>query len=135
VRVQFLGPCPRRHLSLCPGPAEPLTIGWGSTRDRFATSLDAVTEAAPRPTTKRPARFSIRRVRDEPTTSAADIRNQLRVLELERLEAASAGLLELESYRRDLENEMAERRSAFVSAAVIEIARLRAELSAWEAAT
>jgi hypothetical protein len=67
--------------------------------------------------------------------SAADIRNQLRVLELERLEAASAGLLELESYRRDLENEMAERRSAFVSAAVIEIARLRAELSAWEAGT
>jgi hypothetical protein len=67
--------------------------------------------------------------------SAAEIRNQLRVLELERLEAASAGLLDFESYRRDLENEMAERRSAFVSAAVIEIARLRAELSAREAGT
>jgi hypothetical protein len=53
-------------------------------------------------------------------------------LELERLDAASAGLLEVESYRRDLEDELAERRSAFVSAAVIEIARLRAELSAWE---
>jgi hypothetical protein len=55
-------------------------------------------------------------------------------LELERLDAASAGLLEVESYRRDLEDELAERRSAFVSAAVIEIARLRAELSAWESA-
>jgi hypothetical protein len=67
--------------------------------------------------------------------SAADIRNQLRLLELEQLEAASAGLLEVESYKRDLEYEMAERRSAFVCAAVIEIARLRAELSAWQAAT
>jgi hypothetical protein len=66
--------------------------------------------------------------------SAADIRNQLRLLELERLEAASAGLLEIASYKRDLEDELAERRSAFVSAAVIEIARLRAQLSAWESA-
>jgi hypothetical protein len=73
-------------------------------------------------------------VKDEPETSAADIRNQLHLLELERLEAASAGLLEVESYKRDLEGELAERRSAFVSAAVIEIARLRAELSAWESA-
>jgi hypothetical protein len=63
--------------------------------------------------------------------SAADIRNQLRLLELERLEAASAGLLEVESYKRELEDEMAERRSAFAVAAVIEIAWLRAELSAW----
>jgi hypothetical protein len=55
-------------------------------------------------------------------------------LELERLEAASAGLLDFAIYRRDLEDEMAERRSAFVSAAVIEIARLRAELSAWQCA-
>jgi hypothetical protein len=66
--------------------------------------------------------------------SAAEIRKQLRLLELERLEAASAGLLEVESYKRDLEGEMAERRRAFVCAAVIEIARLRAELSAWRAA-
>lgn len=70
-------------------------------------------------------------MRDETETTAADIRMQLRILELERLEAASAGLLEVESYRRDLENEMAERRTAFVSAAVIEIALLRAELAAW----
>jgi hypothetical protein len=73
-------------------------------------------------------------VKDEPEASAADIRNHLRLLELERLDAASAGLLEVESYKRDLEDELAERRSAFVSAAVIEIARLRAELSGWESA-
>jgi hypothetical protein len=77
-------------------------------------------------------------VKEEPEIesemSAADIRNQLRLLELERLEAASAGLLEVESYKRELEDEMAERRSAFVSAAVIEIARLRAELSDWTSA-
>jgi hypothetical protein len=71
-------------------------------------------------------------VKDEREPSAADIRNQLRLLELERLEAASAGLLEFERYRRDLEAEMAERRRAFVIAAVIELARLRAELSVWE---
>jgi hypothetical protein len=73
-------------------------------------------------------------VRDEPELSAAEIRNQLRLLELERLEAASAGLLDIDSYKRDLEGEMAERWRAFVCAAVIEIARLRAELSAWQAA-
>jgi hypothetical protein len=55
-------------------------------------------------------------------------------LELERLEAESAGLLDFETYRRDLEDEVAERRSAFVSAAVIEIAWLRAELAAWQCA-
>ena len=43
------------------------------------------------------------------SVSAADIRNQLRLLELERLEAASTGLLAVESYKRDLEDEMAER--------------------------
>lgn len=100
----------------------------------MATTLAAEIEAAHRPTTKRPARCSIRGVKDEPEASAADIRNQLRLLELERLEAASTGLLAVESYKRDLEDEMAERRSAFVIAAVIEIARLRAELSAWESA-
>jgi hypothetical protein len=72
-------------------------------------------------------------VNNEPE-SAADIRNHLRLLELERLEAACEGLLEVESYKRDLECELAERLSAFVSAAVIEIARLRAELSAWGSA-
>lgn len=66
--------------------------------------------------------------------SAADIRNELRLLELERIEAASAGLLDVESYKRDLEAELAERRNAFVSAAVIEIALLRAELSTWQSA-
>jgi hypothetical protein len=49
--------------------------------------------------------------------SAADLRNQLRLLELERLEAAFEGLLGFGAYKRDLDDEMAERRSAFVSAA------------------
>jgi hypothetical protein len=98
------------------------------------TSIAAATEAAHQPISKRPARCTIKGVKDEPEMSAADIRNQLRLLELERLEAASAGLLEIASYKRDLEDELAERRSAFVSAAVIEIARLRAQLSAWESA-
>jgi hypothetical protein len=61
--------------------------------------------------------------------SAAEIRNHLKLLELERLEAESVGLLRDERYKRDLETEMAECRSAFVVAAVTEIARLRAELS------
>src|SRR3977135_1384277 len=103
----------------------------------MATPRAAVSEAAPRPTTKRAARLSATRVRDEPDepeTSAADIRNQLRLLELERLEAESAGLLDCETYRRELEDEVAERRSAFGSAAVIEIAWLRAELAAWQCA-
>lgn len=60
--------------------------------------------------------------------SAAEIRNHLKLLELERLEAESVGLLGDEHYKRDLEEEMAECRSAFVGAAVTEIACLRAEL-------
>jgi hypothetical protein len=98
------------------------------------TPLGAAREATQQPTTKRRGGFSITSVSDEPGVSAADIRNQLRLLELERLEAEFAGLLEFDTYRHDLENEMAERRSAFVSAAVIEIACLRAELSAWPCA-
>ena len=61
--------------------------------------------------------------------SAAEIRNHLMLLELERFEAESVGLLDNEHYKRDLEEEMAELRSAFVGAAVTEIACLRAELS------
>jgi hypothetical protein len=70
-------------------------------------------------------------VLNESSKSAATIRNELRLLQLERYAAASEGLLEIESYRRDLDAEMASCQSAFVSAAVIEIARLRAELSEW----
>jgi hypothetical protein len=61
--------------------------------------------------------------------SAAEIRNHLAQLELERLAAESAGLLHNESYRWALDEEMAECRVAYVGAGVIEIALLRAELS------
>jgi hypothetical protein len=61
--------------------------------------------------------------------SAAEIRQHLRLLERERLEADAIGLSVGESYMRDLEREMEECRSAFVGAAVSEIAQLRADLS------
>ena len=61
--------------------------------------------------------------------SAAEIRNHLKLLELERLEAQYVGLMDCEDYKRDLEEEIAECRSVFVGAAVTEIAVLRAELS------
>lgn len=60
--------------------------------------------------------------------SAADLHHRLRVLELERLEAQEIGLTD-EEYQRDLEDEMAGCRAAYVGAAVTEIAVLRAELS------
>ena len=61
--------------------------------------------------------------------SAADLHHRLWVLELELREAQHIGLMDCEHYRRDLEEEMAECRVAFVGAAVTEIATLRAELS------
>jgi hypothetical protein len=61
--------------------------------------------------------------------SAADLHHRLRLLELERLEAQHIGLINCQQYRRDLEEEMAECRVAYVGAAVTEIATLRAELS------
>jgi hypothetical protein len=61
--------------------------------------------------------------------SAADLRQRLRLLELERLEAQHIGLTDCEQYRSDLEDEMAECRAAYVGAAVTEIATLRSELS------
>jgi hypothetical protein len=61
--------------------------------------------------------------------SAAEIRQHLKLLELERLEAETIGLTGCESYKRDLEQEMEACRSAFVGAAVTEIAQLRAHLS------
>jgi hypothetical protein len=61
--------------------------------------------------------------------SAAEIRQQLKLLELERLEAEAIGLIGCASYKRDLEQETEACRSAFVGAAVTEIARLRARLS------
>jgi hypothetical protein len=61
--------------------------------------------------------------------SAAEIRQHLKLLELERLEAETIGLIGCESYKRALEQEMEACRSAFVGAAVTEIAQLRAQLS------
>jgi hypothetical protein len=61
--------------------------------------------------------------------SAAELHHRLRLLELERLEAQHIGLTDCEQYRRDLENETAVCRAAYVGAAVTEIATLRAELS------
>lgn len=61
--------------------------------------------------------------------SAAEIRQHLKLLELERLEADAFGLAGCESYKRDLEQETDACRAAFVGAAVTEIAQLRARLS------
>jgi hypothetical protein len=61
--------------------------------------------------------------------SAAELRQHLKLLELERLEAETVGLSGCESYKRDLEQEMEACRAAFVGAAVTEIAQLRARLS------
>ena len=61
--------------------------------------------------------------------SAADLHQRLRLLELERIEARDVGLMKYQPYRRDLEEELAECRDAYVGAAVTELATLRAELS------
>ena len=65
----------------------------------------------------------------ERNISAAELQQRLRLLHLERLEAQEIGLTDCERYRRDLEDEMAGCRAAFVGAAVTEIAVLRADLS------
>jgi hypothetical protein len=58
----------------------------------------------------------------------SEIRAHLQLLELERFEAQSAGLDRNEAYMRDLHNEISEARTAFVGAAVTEIAIARGEL-------
>ena len=60
--------------------------------------------------------------------SAVEILSWLRALASERFEAEQIGLLRCDDYRRDLEAELAGCRSAFVGAAVTEIAALRADL-------
>ncbi len=60
--------------------------------------------------------------------SALDLRIQLVLLQTERFEARSAGLEGCRIYMDDLDGEIAACRAALVSAAVIEIAELRAEL-------
>jgi hypothetical protein len=61
--------------------------------------------------------------------SAADLHQRLQLLELEFREARHSGLIACREYRRDLEEDLAECRVAYVGAAVAEIATLRAELS------
>jgi hypothetical protein len=60
---------------------------------------------------------------------AADIRIHLRDLQLERLEAESAGLAKNGIYMADLESEQVEYQRALVDAATDEVLRLRSELS------
>jgi hypothetical protein len=61
--------------------------------------------------------------------SAADIRNRLRALQLERLEAEAAGLTRNRTYMADLDSEQAEYQHALVVAAIDEVLRLRSALS------
>jgi hypothetical protein len=60
---------------------------------------------------------------------ANDLRAHLNLLQLERLEAETAGLISCETYRRELDEEISQCRAAFVGAAVTELAVARAELS------
>jgi hypothetical protein len=60
--------------------------------------------------------------------SATEIRSHLHRLELERLEAKSVGLDDCGSYMAQLDDEIAHCRSAFLGAAVTELAVLRGEL-------
>jgi hypothetical protein len=62
------------------------------------------------------------------STSAADLREHLELLERERASAALSGLAQDDVYMADLLDEREATRSAFVGAAVTEIASLRASL-------
>ena len=61
--------------------------------------------------------------------SAAEIRNRLQELQLERLEAESTGLVRCDLYMADLEAERTEQQEALVNAALREVLALRSELS------
>jgi hypothetical protein len=61
--------------------------------------------------------------------SAIEIQDHLQQLHVERALALIEGLEEQTAYMADLEDEIAATRSAYVGAAVTEIASLRAELS------
>jgi hypothetical protein len=60
--------------------------------------------------------------------SALDLRLYLNRLRLERVEAKEAGLGDCEVYMTELDDEIAHSTSAFVGAAVTEMATLRGEL-------
>jgi hypothetical protein len=61
--------------------------------------------------------------------STAEIRSRLDELEAERAVAVEAGVAGIPAYLDDLEREIGHLRSAFVGAAVTEIATLRGQLS------
>jgi hypothetical protein len=61
--------------------------------------------------------------------SAIEIQDHLQQLHVERALALIEGLEEQTAYMADLEDEIAATRSAYVGAAVTEIASLRAELA------
>ena len=61
--------------------------------------------------------------------AAAEIRARLRELQLERLEAETAGLVQCDAYMADLAAEMAEQQEALVDAMLVEVIALRTELS------
>jgi hypothetical protein len=61
--------------------------------------------------------------------SAADIRNHLRDLQLERLAAESTGLTHNRTYMAELESEQVEYQRALVGTAIDEVLRLRSALS------
>jgi hypothetical protein len=62
--------------------------------------------------------------------SANDIRQHLELLELERAAALDTVLRDDVAYMADLREEIVATRHAYVGSAVVEIASLRAELSA-----
>ena len=62
------------------------------------------------------------------TTSAAALREQIQLLERERATAALSVVAANELYMTDLLGEIAATRNAYIGAAVVEIASLRAEL-------
>ena len=62
-------------------------------------------------------------------TSATDVRHHLDDLLAERSLADAQGLMAIDAYRDDLDHEIAAVRSAYVGAAITEIATLRGQLS------
>jgi hypothetical protein len=69
-------------------------------------------------------------MQSEMSTTPADMKERLEVLEAERACALQAGLGANRLYISDLDEEIAAVRAAYVGSAVIEIARLRAWLDA-----
>lgn len=63
-----------------------------------------------------------------PTMNATDVRSHLMLLHEERVLAREQGLASDRAYMADLDEEIAACRSAYIGAAVTELAVLRAEL-------